>query len=84
MCRLTQVSLSSDQLIHQTWLIFSSKVVSQPYVANVWEEHVISGNSALMKCALPPFVGDFVTVSAWHQDDILIQKSDVYGMAKII
>lgn len=54
-------------------------VVSQSYTANVWEEHVIRGNSALMKCNLPAFVGDFVTVSSWFQDDTPIDKNDVYG-----
>ncbi|ODN02698.1 Hemicentin-1 [Orchesella cincta] len=53
-------------------------VVSQSYTANVWEEHVIRGNSALVKCNLPAFVGDFVSVSSWYQDDSQIEKNDVY------
>lgn len=42
--------------------------MSQPYFSNVLEEQIIRGNSALIKCHLPAFVGDFVHVSGWLVD----------------
>lgn len=57
----------------------STKVVSQSYVSNVWEEHVIRGNSAIMKCHLPAFVGDFVSIESWLDGDFKIEKNNDYG-----
>lgn len=33
------------------------------------KEHVIRGNSAVMKCLIPSFVADFVEVVSWHTDE---------------
>lgn len=44
-------------------------VVAQYYEADVNKEHVIRGNSAVMKCLIPSFVADFVEVVSWHTDD---------------
>ncbi|GAB0091586.1 Immunoglobulin-like domain [Sergentomyia squamirostris] len=43
-------------------------VVAQYYEADVNKEHVIRGNSAVMKCLIPSFVADFVEVVSWHSD----------------
>ncbi|XP_055715624.1 cell adhesion molecule Dscam2 isoform X2 [Phlebotomus papatasi] len=43
-------------------------VVAQYYEADVNKEHVIRGNSAVMKCLIPSFVADFVEVVSWHTD----------------
>lgn len=32
------------------------------------KEHVIRGNSAVIKCLIPSFVADFVEVVSWHTD----------------
>jgi Down syndrome cell adhesion molecule-like protein 1 len=32
------------------------------------KEHVIRGNSAIIKCLIPSFVADFVEVISWHTD----------------
>ena len=40
-------------------------VVSQDYITRVHEIDVILGNSGLLKCEIPSFVIDFVTVSSW-------------------
>ncbi|CAG7699063.1 unnamed protein product [Allacma fusca] len=53
-------------------------VVSQAYAANVMEEYVIRGNSGLMKCHLPAFVSDFVSVNSWFQDQSPIDRNDNY------
>lgn len=44
-------------------------VVTQYYVTEAENEYVIRGNSAVMKCKIPSFVADFVSVVAWIADD---------------
>ncbi|MPC33064.1 hypothetical protein E2C01_026403 [Portunus trituberculatus] len=44
-------------------------VVAQPYETRVSDEFVIRGNAAILKCSIPSFVADFVTVQAWITDD---------------
>lgn len=78
-CTISKMNIIYWVAEYHVLCIKFTPVVSQSYTANVWEEHVIRGNSALMKCNLPAFVGDFVTVSAWFQDDVRIMKNDVYG-----
>ncbi|XP_059477711.1 cell adhesion molecule Dscam2 isoform X15 [Neocloeon triangulifer] len=43
-------------------------VVSQYFVTEAENEYVIRGNSAVMKCKIPSFVSDFVSVEAWISD----------------
>lgn len=43
-------------------------VVKQFYEAEVNNEYVIRGNSAVLKCSIPSFVADFVSVVSWHDD----------------
>ena len=40
-------------------------VVSQEYSTRAGDVYVIIGNSALMKCDVPSFVADFVSVNSW-------------------
>lgn len=40
-------------------------VVSQEFEVEADNEYVIRGNSAIMKCEIPSFVADFVTVTMW-------------------
>ena len=44
-------------------------VVSQSYRSLVVDESVLSGNSAILKCVIPSFVADFVTVTSWHEEN---------------
>lgn len=44
--------------------IFSS-VVHQSYEVEADNEYVIRGNSVIMKCEIPSFVADFVSVAHW-------------------
>ena len=41
------------------------KVVIQEYDADFYKANVINGNDALLKCEIPSFVADFVTVNSW-------------------
>lgn len=34
------------------------------------DEHVLKGNSAILKCHIPSFVSDFVYVDAWIDDEL--------------
>ncbi|OWR53910.1 Dscam [Danaus plexippus plexippus] len=40
-------------------------VVSQSYTVNLWEENVLRGNSAILKCHIPSFVTEYVTITSW-------------------
>lgn len=43
-------------------------MVQQQYDTEVNNEYVIRGNSAILKCSIPSFVADFVTVVSWHDE----------------
>lgn len=43
-------------------------MVTQNYLVEVNNEHVIRGNSAVIKCSIPSFVADFVTVLSWNDN----------------
>ena len=43
----------------------------QTYETDVIKEFVIRGNDALIKCSIPSFVTDFVTVRSW-----IVQSSE--------
>ena len=40
-------------------------VVAQTYTTDANKVYVILGNSALVKCEIPSFVADFVSVISW-------------------
>ena len=40
-------------------------MTQQKYKTGASEEYIISGNDALMKCYIPSFMSDFVTVTSW-------------------
>ena len=48
----------------------------QTYETDVIKEFVIRGNDALIKCSIPSFVTDFVTVRSWivesSENDIVV------------
>lgn len=37
-------------------------------MVEVNNEHVIKGNSAVIKCSIPSFVADFVSVLSWNDN----------------
>lgn len=49
-------------------------MVSQHYDTDVNKEYAITGNSAILKCQVPSFVADFVTILSWHTD----KNEDIY------
>ncbi|KAF9805905.1 hypothetical protein SFRURICE_013881 [Spodoptera frugiperda] len=54
------------------YTINENYVVSQAYTVNLMEENVLRGNSAIVKCHIPSFVTEYVTVSSW-----IISEGDV-------
>lgn len=40
-------------------------MVSQAYAVNLMEEYVLRGNAAILKCHIPSFVSEYVTVISW-------------------
>lgn len=43
-------------------------MVAQLYDTDVNKAYIIRGNSAVLKCEIPSFVADFVSVVSWHTD----------------
>eukprot|EP00102_Acyrthosiphon_pisum_P015548 XP_008186169.1 PREDICTED: Down syndrome cell adhesion molecule-like protein Dscam2 isoform X9 [Acyrthosiphon pisum] len=43
-------------------------VIEEPYRSEVNNEYVIRGNSVVLKCSIPPFIADFVTVVSWQDN----------------
>lgn len=43
-------------------------VVAQLYDTDVNKAYIIRGNAAVLKCEIPSFVADFVSVVSWHTD----------------
>lgn len=41
----------------------------QNYVTGTEDEYVILGNTAVIKCKVPSFVADFVSVESWMSSD---------------
>ena len=49
-------------------LVHFALVVTQYYDTDVNKAYVIRGNAAVLKCEIPSFVADFVSVVSWHTD----------------
>ncbi|XP_076048641.1 Down syndrome cell adhesion molecule 4 isoform X2 [Oratosquilla oratoria] len=49
-------------------------VVRQDYEVQVYDEYVVSGNTAILSCRIPPYVREYVRVVAWIQDSSLVIK----------
>ncbi|XP_046991954.1 Down syndrome cell adhesion molecule-like protein Dscam2 [Schistocerca americana] len=47
-------------------------VVRQDYEVQVYRAHALLGNTAVLRCVIPPFVRDDVSVSSWFRDDTII------------
>lgn len=61
--------------------IFFKLVVAQTYEVEADNEYVIRGNAAVMKCEVPSFVSDFVTVENWRdsQGNVYLPGENNYG-----
>ncbi|RZF40195.1 hypothetical protein LSTR_LSTR016349 [Laodelphax striatellus] len=48
-----------------------TKIVKQKYEVQVYDEYVISGNTAVLRCQVPSYVTDYIMVTSWVQDGII-------------
>lgn len=56
--------------------------MTQYYEAEVVSEYVIRGNAAILKCTIPSFVAEFVSVDSWvGSDGSTFKPSNDYGIA---
>lgn len=58
--------------------LYTFPVVPQAYTVNVMDEAVLKGNSAILKCHIPSFVGDFIAVASWVEDE----EREIYPMSQ--
>ena len=56
-------------------------MTSQIYKTSSHEEYIIVGNDALMKCVIPSFVADFVSVIQWEDSEgnAYVKDSTIMG-----
>lgn len=60
---------------------FIEIVVNQFYEAEILTEYVIRGNTAILKCSIPSFLGEIVRVEAWiDETNTVLTSSDNYGV----
>ena len=62
-----------------------SLVVNQNYMTEATNEYVIMGNSALMRCVIPSFVSDFISLQSWQDEkgNIMVADNNNYGRQQI-
>ena len=46
-------------------VVFFAAVITIDYEVDVFKETVIRGNDAILKCQIPSFISDLVTVDSW-------------------
>ncbi|KAG1653124.1 Down syndrome cell adhesion molecule-like protein Dscam2 [Nymphon striatum] len=44
-------------------------VVANDYRAQIYDDYVVEGNTAILECQIPSFVVDYVRVTSWFADD---------------
>lgn len=45
------------------------------------DEHVLKGNTGILKCHIPSFVSDYVFVLAWIEDELTIYTESEQQLA---
>ena len=63
-----QKNLRANQFAIFFFIIYCVLVVIQDDLVRVIDEVVLRGNSGLLKCLLPSYVADFVSIVAWIDD----------------
>lgn len=63
-------------------------MVSQSYTVNLWEENVLRGNAAILKCHIPSFVTEYVTVTSWiisegEKDEMEIDLNSEFNLGNV-
>ena len=74
--------LSAEKL--RIIIVIFFAVVAQTYTTDANKNYVILGNSALVKCEIPSFVADFVSVVSWLDNDGMEYFPSNFGTYKQI
>lgn len=65
-------------LIYCNVFFFNFSVVQQTFIPQVYDDYVIRGNTAVLRCHLPSFVREYVTLDSWLiDDDVVIKSTDI-------
>ena len=64
-------------VIFSKFSIFLFTVVRQGYQVQVYDEFVIRGNTAVLRCQVPSVVRDYVIVTTWEREDGVTIVSNV-------
>lgn len=64
---------TSPKLVRKLFVnhYFFFTVINQKYEVNLEDVYTFEGNDALLKCAIPDAVKDFVSVTSWVKDGSL-------------
>ena len=64
--------------------VYISAIV-QNYATNVYGEDVMIGNDVLLKCAIPSFLADFLSVTGWvGSEGAQITATQDYNLGNIL
>jgi hypothetical protein len=58
-------------------------VAVQVYDTDINTEYVIKGNAAILKCVLPSYLSDYLSILSWKVDDEEINFHDSFGTNKL-
>ena len=60
-------------------IFFYPTVVVGEYEVQVYDQLVILGNTAILRCAVPAYVKDYVTVTSWVHDQVFSIYPSLHG-----
>ena len=69
--RMEEHKSGSDNIFSRNYF----PVVHHKYESDVFKENVILGNDALMKCVVPSFVADLISIDSWVDNSGLEMRS---------
>lgn len=60
--------------------------MKQKYDVQVYDEYVISGNTAVLRCQVPSYVSEYVMVTSWLQDGAvnIYPNTDIGGKYAVL
>lgn len=64
-------------MIIEWGMVLFVSVVSQSYTVNLWEENVLRGNAAILKCHIPSFVTEYVVISSWIISEGEVEEMEI-------
>ena len=81
-CLRTYYNNYCNDPIYRNWCLtlFYTQLplaVNQEYSTKAEDEYVIQGNDVLVKCKIPSFVADFVSVVGWIDDKLKPLDSNI-------